>query len=340
MIHCKKSTNEQGASWYSLRPTSIEIGLPDMIGIDAIHDGHILIVDDQPGNVTALTGLLVANGYRRISTTTNGRAVAAMHRAHRYDLILLDMHMPDITGLEVMKQLRAADPEHYLPVIVVTGDQHSRIAALEAGARDFIMKPYDFVELDARIRNTMEVRLLYKAVDESRRLMEQQAQHDALTGLPNRRLLLDRLENTLEQARRQQRQVGLLYMDLDGFKEVNDRYGHACGDRLLVQVAERVRNAVRRADTVARIGGDEFIVLLPEVCDVRDAERPAEKLLNVLREPFAMPEGDVQISGSIGMALYPDNGDDMERLIASADTALYSAKRAGKSRYEIARSLQ
>ena len=309
-----------------------------MIGIDAIHDGKILIVDDQPGHITALTGLLSANGYRRISATTNGCAVAAMHRANRYDLILLDMHMPDISGLEVMKQLRTADPEHYLPVIVVTGDQHSRIAALEAGARDFIMKPYDFVELDARVRNTMEVRLLYKSVNENRRLMEQQAQHDALTGLPNRRLLLDRLENTLEQARRHQRQVGLLYMDLDGFKEVNDRYGHACGDQLLVQVAERVRNAIRRADTVARIGGDEFIVLLPEVCDVSDAERPAKKLLSVLRTPFALPEGEVQISGSIGMALYPENGDDMERLIASADTALYSAKRAGKSRYEIAQS--
>ncbi|WP_194715306.1 diguanylate cyclase domain-containing protein [Noviherbaspirillum soli] len=244
--------------------------------------------------------------------------------------------MPDISGLEVMEELRAADPEHYLPVIVVTGDQYSRIGALEAGARDFIVKPYDFVELDARVRNTMEVRLLYKAVHENRCLMKQQAQHDALTGLPNRRLLMDRLENTLEQARRYQRQVGLLYLDLDGFKEVNDRYGHACGDQLLVHGAERIRETVRRGDTVARIGGDEFIVLLPGIVDITDAERPAKELLRMLQMPFEMPEGVAQISGSIGIALFPEDAGDAERLIASADEALYAAKRAGKSCYEFA----
>lgn len=307
-----------------------------MIGIDAIHHGHILIVDDQTANINALSGLLAANGYQRISATTDARAVPAMHKVNSYDLILLDLHMPDISGLEVMEELRAADPEDYLPVIVVTGDQHSRIAALEAGARDFIVKPYDFVELDARVRNTMEVRLLYKAVNENRRLMEQQAQHDALTGLPNRRLLMDRLENTLDQARRYQRKVGLLYVDLDGFKEVNDKYGHACGDRLLMHGAERIRDTVRRADTVARIGGDEFIVLLPEIVDITDAERPAKELLRMLQTPFDMPEGVAQISGSIGIALFPEDAGDAERLIASADEALYAAKRAGKSCYEFA----
>jgi diguanylate cyclase (GGDEF)-like protein len=147
---------------------------------------------------------------------------------------------------------------------------------------------------------------------------------------------MDRLENTLEQARRYQRQVGLLYLDLDGFKDVNDRYGHACGDRLLVHGAERIRDTVRRADTVARIGGDEFIVLLPEIVDLTDAERPAQELIRMLQTPFDMPEGVVQISGSIGIALFPQNAGDADGLIASADEALYAAKRAGKSRYEFA----
>jgi diguanylate cyclase (GGDEF)-like protein len=307
-----------------------------MIGLDAIHNGHILIVDDHQANIDALAGLLAVNGYRRISCTTDGRAVPAMHAANGYDVILLDMHMPDMGGMEVMKRLQQADPDHYLPVIVLTGDQHSRIAALAAGARDFIMKPYDFAELDARIRNTLEVRLLYKAVDENRRLQQQQAQHDVLTGLPNRRLLTERLANSMELCRRRHRQMALLYMDLDGFKEVNDSHGHARGDLLLMHVAERIRSVVRSEDTVARIGGDEFIILLPEIADIADATRPAMELLRMLEAPFALSDALVQISASIGIAFFPADAIEAESLIAVADEALYNAKRAGKNRYEFA----
>lgn len=162
-----------------------------------------------------------------------------------------------------------------------------------------------------------------------------QANHDALTGLPNRMLFYDRLKQTLQRGARYERTFGLIYIDLDGFKEVNDQYGHAAGDELLQVVAERLQAAVRASDTVARLAGDEFIVLADQ-CTLPAASALADKILVSLSEPIELTEHAVRITASIGVAVAPDDGEDVDVLIKAADTAMYDAKNTGKGRVAVA----
>lgn len=159
--------------------------------------------------------------------------------------------------------------------------------------------------------------------------MTHMAQHDPLTGLPNRALFSDRLERALAASRRSGIPTALMFLDLDKFKPVNDTYGHAIGDVLLQQAAERMKSALRESDTVGRIGGDEFVVLLPAVERREDAFQVAEKLLQTLREPFSIEGHSVAVSCSIGIAIHPEDGRDEIELAKNADTAMYWAKREG-----------
>ncbi|HXC18068.1 MAG TPA: EAL domain-containing protein [Holophagaceae bacterium] len=158
-----------------------------------------------------------------------------------------------------------------------------------------------------------------------------QAHHDALTGLPNRVLLEDRLTQALAQARRNEQQVALLFIDLDGFKGVNDTLGHPAGDALLRLVAQRLASGVRASDTLARMGGDEFAIVLQEVRDTPSTARVAEKLLESLRLPFQVEGRDLRISASIGVAFFPGDGTDAETLLRHADVAMYRAKASGRN---------
>jgi diguanylate cyclase (GGDEF)-like protein len=225
------------------------------------------------------------------------------------------------------------EKDSYLPVLAITGDRGFKIAALEAGARDFLTKPYDMTEFQMRVHNMLEVRLLYKTVAEQGRMQKEMALHDALTGLPNRRLLVDRIEKAMQHASRGHNMMAVMYLDLDGFKAVNDTHGHHTGDELLKIVSDRLLRATRKEDTVARIGGDEFIVVLSDIAHVDDVVRPASKVLRFLSSPFEIGELTVKVSASIGIAFYPGDGQHVEALISHADKALYDAKRAGKNRY-------
>ena len=304
-----------------------------MINPHDIRNAKILVVDDCADNVDLLVEILHMEGYTCVSSSMDSSQVCTLHAKNDYDLILLDMHMPGLNGLEVMEGLKQIEKDAYLPVLAITGDRSYKIAALEAGARDFISKPYDLLEFKMRIRNMLEVRLLYKTVAEQSRLQKEMALHDPLTGLPNRRLLADRIEKAMQHVGRNHQTMAVMYVDIDGFKEVNDRHGHQCGDELLKQVANRLRGATRREDTVARIGGDEFIILLPDVACADDVAHPASKVLRSLATTFDIDGLPVRVTASIGVAFYPDDAEDTESLIARADNALYEAKRSGKNQY-------
>ena len=153
--------------------------------------------------------------------------------------------------------------------------------------------------------------------------------HDSLTRLPNRVLLLDRTEQALAQAARNGSQAALLFLDLDGFKGINDRLGHLAGDHVLEAVADRLSGCIRGSDTVARLGGDEFVILLPVVKSLRDVEKLAAKLLAALSEPVVLTDGQAKVGISVGVALYPRDGDDSDGLLVAADEAMYRAKRLG-----------
>jgi len=175
-------------------------------------------------------------------------------------------------------------------------------------------------------------------ISERRKLqekIERLALHDTLTGLPNLRLLLDRLEQTLAAARRTKQPMGIMYMDLDGFKPVNDRHGHAAGDLVLKEFAARVKQVLREADTFARIGGDEFVALLGQINGEEDARRAAERVLAVVSRPFDLGNAQAHLSASVGIALFPAHGDDAQALMEHADAAMYTAKHAGKNSYRL-----
>jgi diguanylate cyclase (GGDEF)-like protein len=181
------------------------------------------------------------------------------------------------------------------------------------------------------------VRMARHFEEDRRSLHEQlreQALHDPLTGLPNRVLLFDRMEHALRVTTRGSRQLAILFVDLDGFKAVNDSLGHHAGDQLLIAVAGRICEAVRGADTVARLGGDEFVVLCEDVSDARKPVEIAQRVIAALNEPFALEAGTVSISGSVGIAA-AGGADGPSDLLMQADIAMYAAKQQGPGRHEM-----
>lgn len=298
-----------------------------------ILNAKILVVDDSSDNVDLMLEILRDAGYTRVTATMLPGQVCPLHREHNYDLILLDLQMPELNGFQVMKGLKEIEQGGYLPVLALTAQPSFKIAALEAGARDFISKPFDLLEVHKRIHNMLEVRLLYKELAQYSKQQQELALHDALTGLPNRRLLEDRIATNLQHASRNHGKTAVMYLDLDGFKAINDTYGHAYGDEILKLVAGRLVGSSRKEDTVARVGGDEFVILLGAVSSLQDAQEPASKLCEIVSAPYFIKDLTLKLSTSIGISMYPDDADTVQGLIAAADSALYEAKRAGKNRY-------
>jgi diguanylate cyclase (GGDEF)-like protein len=164
------------------------------------------------------------------------------------------------------------------------------------------------------------------------------AYSDSLTGLPNRLLLRDRLEHAIAAAQRNRTLVGVLFLDLDQFKTINDSYGHHVGDQLLRDIGERTRGCVREIDTVSRLGGDEFVVVLPELKDRQDAGAVARKILGAVTQAYRIDAHEVTVTPTLGISLYPQDGIDAETLLRNADTAMYHAKEGGRNRFEYFRS--
>src|SRR5687767_1612286 len=306
-----------------------------MIGPSEIFKAKILLVDDDEDNVRLLQQILQAAGYTAVFATTNPHEVPALHGRQRYDLIVLDLQMPGMDGFAVMEALKAVEKD-YLPVLAVTGEAGHKLRALQAGAKDFVSKPFDWDEVLVRVHNMLEVRLLHDEAREHARLLESMALQDPLTGLANRRLLPERVWMAIAHARRNKSAMAVLYLDLDGFKDVNDTLGHAAGDQLLRVVAARLVAVVREEDTVARIGGDEFMIALWHVIGLEDTAMVASKLIHAVSQPYRIEEQSVTVTVSVGGSIYPAHGEDADALMKNADLALYEAKRAGKNTYRLA----
>ena len=306
-----------------------------MISAADILDASILIVDDRESNVQLLEQMLRETGYRRIASTTDSSTVCTLHRDHHYDLILLDLQMPGMDGFHVMEGLKEVETDGYVPIIVITAQPGHKLRALACGAKDFVAKPFDLVEVKTRIHNMLEVRLLYKQLESHSRALEALALHDALTGLPNRRLLMDRLSLAIAHAHRYQGTMAMMFLDLDGFKQINDTLGHDAGDALLKAVATRLVAAVRQEDTVARLGGDEFVIALWELNHADAVPALVSKVVQAVSQPYCLQGRSVSVTASVGVSIYPTHGREVDTLMKSADLALYEAKRAGKNDYRI-----
>ena len=306
-----------------------------MISSSDILHGKVLIVDDQKANVLLLERMLRGAGYVSITSTMDPGEVCQLHRKNCYDLILLDLVMPDTDGFQVMEGLKEIETGGYLPVLAVTAHPAHKLRALQCGAKDFISKPFDLAEVLMRVHNMLEVRLLHEAARNHAKMLESLVLKDPLTGLANRRLLAERMSMALAHARRNKTTMAVVYLDLDGFKQINSTLGHGAGDALLIMVAERLISMVREEDTVARVGGDEFIIAMWHVNGADDAARVALKVIEAVSQPYDIEGHTVRITASAGIGLYPGHGEDADTLMKSADLALYEAKRAGKNAYRI-----
>ncbi|MBI5091840.1 MAG: diguanylate cyclase [Candidatus Hydrogenedentes bacterium] len=300
-----------------------------------ILNAKILLVDDLEANVRLLERTLRGAGYVSVASTMNPREVCELHRKNRYDLIMLDLQMPGMDGFEVMAGLKEIEAGGYLPVLVVTVNPGHKLHALQAGAKDFVSKPLELVEVQARVYNMLEVRLLHQEARNYSKALESLALHDPLTGLANRRLLVEKASLAIAHARRNKSSMAVVYVDLDGFKSINDTWGHDAGDILLKMTAERLVAAVRQEDTVSRLGGDEFVIALWQIRNADDAARVGSKLMEAMLPPFSIQGRVVDITASAGLGIYPAHGEDVETLMKSADLALYDAKRAGKNAYQV-----
>jgi diguanylate cyclase (GGDEF)-like protein len=198
--------------------------------------------------------------------------------------------------------------------------EHAQTHLLEANENLVVAAVHSQAMTEAAERATMQ--------------MSFKAERDFLTGLPNRALLTDRLAQSIALARRHRKRVALLFLDLDNFKEINDSLGHSVGDQLLQSAAKRLEACVRHSDTISRHGGDEFVVLLSEIEAAQDAGRAAEKLLKAMAEPHFIGDHRLNITLSIGIGIYPDDGDEAEAVLSNADIAMYHAKRGGGNGYK------
>lgn len=251
------------------------------------------------------------------------------------DCILLDLHLPDAAGVEnVEAMLEAANG---VTLIVMTGlnDESTAMAALKLGAQEYLLKDqYDGETLLRVLRHAIERNRLVRQIDAQREEQYFHASHDVLTGLANRQLFDEQAAQAVKAAARAGSEMAVCYIDLDGFKPVNDTYGHAVGDAVLVEVAQVLRSAVRDSDHVARLGGDEFAVILTDFGRGEPARSQAhaivERMIRQIRNITEIKGNPIQLGASAGVSVFPDHGQSMEKLLVNADMAMYAAKRAGR----------
>ena len=298
-----------------------------MVSLADIRNASLLIVDDSSVNILLLEQILRGAGYTEITTTTDPRTVCDLHRDHHYDLILLDLLMPLLDGFQVMESLKTLETGGYLPVLVLTAQPSQKNRALQAGAKDFISKPFDRVEALTRIHNMLEVRLLLKESMSHARWLEQ---YDPLTGLPNRARLRDLLTKALVRPDAPADTTSLLFVDIDRLEQVNDALGRAAGDGLLGCVASRLAECIGPSNTLARIEGGGFAIIA--ITQGADPEAPwamLQRVREALHRPLPWEGRTFAVTVSVGVAVSPADSTDAQLLMNCADVALHEAKGAG-----------
>lgn len=286
---------------------------------------RVLIVEDNPEYAELLEALLGESWTTPLTVEHVGRvseARAALDRGS-FDCVLLDLSLPDAQGLGSVGHVRQVAPD--LPIVVLTGfdDEATAVNAMKEGAQDYLVK--------ARADGHTITRSIRYAVERKRSELEleRQATSDPLTGLPNRMLFMDRLRQALARGRRRDQLLAVMFLDLDGFKTINDSLGHDIGDRVLVDVAMRLAATLRPADTIARFGGDEFVVLCEELDSPQGIDSILDRFKAVLDEGCDVDGRRLPLTASIGIAMNDDGNGDAIELIRNADTAMYEAKGAG-----------
>ena len=302
----------------------------------------LLVVDDVPENIHELLEAL-KDTYRIQVANSGARALEIVNGPSPPDLVLLDVMMPGMDGYEVCRRIKETAAGNRIPVIFVTvvDAVSDKVRGFEMGAADYITKPFDIDEVHARVRTHLELarlrRFLEDLVAQRTALLQVSeekyrilAQRDPLTGLPNRALFAELLQHAVQHAERGGTQFALLSLDLDNFKTINESLGHSRGDQLLVEVAKRLQGLMPESDTIARIGGDEFDIILERREGSPWVDLMAQRMIDALAEPIELDGQSIYVGMSIGIALYPADGGTAETLQSHADAALHQAKAQGR----------
>lgn len=295
---------------------------------------HIVVVDDNPDNQILLKARLSRRDYDVETYSSGAEFLSSLQSGKLPDLLLLDFMMPGMSGLDVIKTLRRQLDTQHLPIIVVSaaGEENMVVEALRAGANDFVTKPVNFEILLARIETHLRMRDALETIRAQRDMMQALALFDSLTGVYNRRAFEARLEDECQRCQRYQHPLSLIFFDLDHFKSVNDRYGHLVGDGVLRWFAQKLQELVRSFDVVARFGGEEFCVILPETAG-RQALGVAERVREAIAsEPCKLDDLALKVTVSGGIAESRGQMNCAAALIRAADEALYEAKKRGRNR--------
>ena len=283
----------------------------------------VVLADDDPSIRLMIRHVLESEEFDIVEAADGIEAIKAVEK-HHPALVLLDAVMPGIDGFTTCKQIK--DKGHTdVPVMMITGldDDASVERAYDVGAIDFITKPIKWAVLKHRVKSVVSTVV-------AERKVELLAYRDTLTSLPNRLLFADRLEHSIDRSARHRESLALLLIDMDDFKLVNDSFGHDAGDKLIKAVGDLLSRSLRRADTVARLGGDEFAVIVESIDGVDDAISIADNLSTILEHNVRLDDQETFTGASIGIALYPDDGEDARTLLKNADTALFRAKENGR----------
>jgi diguanylate cyclase (GGDEF)-like protein len=290
----------------------------------------ILLVEDDADDAEFLCQSLARKKQRPVDITHADRIAKATLalRSQSFDVVLLDLHLPDGAGSECVEKVQQADP--LVPIVVLSGqgDEDYAVEILNRGVQDYLVK----WEGDGRII----MRAIRYAIERKRSesKLNYLARYDSLTGIPNRQYLRDQLERATNRASRGRKNMGLLFLDLDNFKTVNDTLGHQLGDDLLKATVQRLKNSIRAGDLLARLGGDEFAILLEDVEGPLELEAVARSIIDRFREPFNLGPRQVSVTASVGITLYPIDHTEPMALLNNADIAMYQAKEQGRNRFK------
>ena len=281
---------------------------------------NILVVDDDRTVRMALVDAFTRENYE-VEEANNGMQALNICKRHMPDLVLMDAVMPELDGFDACQMIRELPHGSDIPVLMITAldDEQSIVRAFSSGATDYVSKPINFSVIKQRVSRLIKAS---KAEKDVKKL----AYHDPLTGLPNRTYLKQQLNVTVNRAATENQRFAILFLDLDRFKMINDTLGHDAGDLLLKAVADRIRHCVRENDFVARLGGDEFTVVLENIASLEGASSVAEKICRSVARPFGFMQQKMFVTTSIGISIFPDDGEDVSALIKHADSAMFRAK--------------